>query len=90
MKRRTMYMHTRDGKPASYYDMHGIQALAFASNGHRTRAAKLAASKAQIDREQQSALRSEWESWNAMKPEYRGERPTIARYGYVLVEVPNG
>lgn len=85
-KSRTMYMHTLDRRPASYCDMHGHQFLAYAAEGHRSRAAQLVASRRQIHREQQACIAAEWKDFNACgnpKP----ERPSAARYGYVLVEV---
>jgi hypothetical protein len=87
MSTRTMYLHTIDGKPASFCDMHGMRFLAFAGAGHRSRAATLVPSRRQIEREQQLCLASDWGEWTDRKPEHRGERPNVNRYGYVLVEV---
>ncbi len=86
-KARVMYMHTLDGQPASFDDLRGAY-IHFASKGHQSRAAKLVASRRQIEREQQAAIAEDWKLWNEMKPEYRGARPSIARYDYVLVEIP--
>lgn len=83
-----MYMHTLDEKPAYYYEAHGYQALALASNGHRVRAATLVRSLNQIRREQQKCIACDWRDYNSTKPEFRGKRPSIERYGYVLVAVP--
>lgn len=85
--KRTMYMHTLDGKPAAFADMHGRQFLFFASTGHRSRAAKLVPSRRQIEREQQACIRSDWKDWDEY-PALRREMPSSRRYGYVLVEVP--
>lgn len=87
---RTMYMHTLDGKPASYSNVHGSPSLGHAGKGHRTRAASLVSSLEQIRRERQACIREDWRFWTEMKPEYRpAERPNGKRYGYVLVEVPS-
>jgi hypothetical protein len=85
---RTMYLHTFDEKPASYCDMHGSQFLVFAGARHRSRAATLVPSLAQIHREQRRCLASDWREWLATKPEHRRDKPRDTRYGYVLVEVP--
>jgi hypothetical protein len=86
---RTMYLHTLDGKPASFNQWRDMEFLNFAAGGHRSRAATLVGSLDQIRREQQQCIRSDWQQWTMTKPEHRGERPSMNRYGYVLVEVPN-
>lgn len=83
-----MYMHTLDGQPATYSDGYDSPYLWFASKGHRGRAAKLVPSLRQISREQQRCIAEAWKLWTALAPEMRGERPSIKRYDYVLVEVP--
>lgn len=88
MSARTMYMHTLDGQPATYSDGYDSPYLWYASKGHRRPAARLVPSLGQIHREQQRCIAEEWRHWNALAPEHRGERPSIKRYDYVLVEVP--
>jgi hypothetical protein len=87
-KPRVMYMHTLDGKPACF-DMlpqrgGAIPYIYFAGGRH---AVKLVPTLRQIRREQQATVASEWREWTARNPEFRGERPSIKRYGYVLVSV---
>lgn len=85
---KTMYMHTLDGQPASCDESEdGGLYLYFVSNRRGAKGAKLAASRRQIDIEQQACIRDEWKRWTATKPEFRGDRPSIERYGYVRVEV---
>jgi hypothetical protein len=86
-KTRVMYMHTLDGKPASYFDMHGTQGLTLADNGHASRAAKLVPTLHQIRQEHGASWRSDLAYWKSMKPEHRDAPPSFKRYGYVLVKV---
>lgn len=76
MKRRVLYMHTLDGKPALYYEAYGSRAIAFA--GVRD-LATLATSLNQIRREQKAAMRDN---------ERIGLGHDAKRLGYVRVEVP--
>lgn len=80
---RTLYMHTLDGKPASfgwtYADEKGQMAYIHFVNGH-TRG-KLAASLRQIRREQRLAI-------NAASARGQTHWANPRLYGYVLVAVP--
>jgi hypothetical protein len=76
--RRTMYMHTLNGKPASYSP--GAQ-ISFTTTGRYARkGVRLAASVAEI-KEQRKAS----DAWRAKK----GFRTDLFTYSYVLVEVPS-
>lgn len=74
-KTRTMYMHTLEGKPASFSEYRGEPYIHFV--GGRTRV-KLATSRQQIRREQARAR-------DAARPSHWADADL---YGYVLVEVP--
>lgn len=88
MATRTMYMHTFDGKPASFNQYGEAYYLAFAGAGHRRRAAVLVSSLDQIRHEHGLCIRYDLREWKALAPEFRGSPPSVNRYGYVLVEVP--
>lgn len=78
MKTRTMYMHTLDGKPASYSG-HGSPYVYFVGGRNRV---KLVPSLRQIEREQRAAC------VEAVRDPSQHEWADPKRYGYVLVEVP--
>jgi hypothetical protein len=78
-KTRTMYMHTIDGKPASYDEPWGRPYLYFAGGRSRRSRAKLVPTLTQLRHEQIAA---------AQVRIAEGLTDDRARYGYVLVEVP--
>lgn len=76
---RTMYMHTLDGKPASYGEWHNSPAISFGGGRYRV---QLVPTLHQIRREQRAALRE------ARRIRHATEVADPFRYDYVLVEVP--
>jgi hypothetical protein len=89
MPTRVMYLHTIDGKPASFNQYGEAYYLSLAGAGHRRRAAVLVSSLDQIRHEHALCIRYDLREWKALSPEFRAPNPPSAnRYGYVLVEVP--
>ena len=78
-KTRTMYMHTLDGKPATFAVMwrEEVEFLFFAGGRHRV---QLVASLREIRRQQQAAIRAAQRD--------KSQWADAKLYGYVLVEVP--
>jgi hypothetical protein len=79
----TLYMHTLDGKPASFRRTPGLGAYLYFIGGRY---------KAQL-RASLSEIRREWgECLDTYEAEHPGEHAAVnaqyERYGYVLVEVP--
>lgn len=78
MKRRVLYMHTLDDRPATYWEAHGDRGIGYPT---LRQGVQLVASLRQLRAEQQKVKLHEE---RAAYPGFRSGR----RYGYVRVEVP--